>query len=149
MRERFDLLLGRCRQQSKEEAKASSASPEPTELDVLLEEISEREKLAESTRESCNSKSVETDRKKTEEMRSQALERLGETKRKANEDCERKAKRQQRSGADVTEFPREKSEKELKIREEELALKAREVENEKEKQTQMFKNQEAMIANMA
>ena len=53
-------------------------------------------------------------------MRSQALERLGETKRKANEDCERKAKRQQRSGADVTEFPREKSEKELKIREEEL-----------------------------
>ena len=53
-------------------------------------------------------------------MRSQALERLGETKRKTNEDCERKAKRQQRSGADVTEFPREKSEKELKIREEEL-----------------------------
>ena len=55
-------------------------------------------------------------------MRFQALERLGETKRKANEDCERKGKRQQRSGADVTEFPREKSEKELKIREEELAL---------------------------
>ena len=42
-----------------------------------------------------------------------------------------------------------KVKKELKIREEELALKAREVENEKEKQTQMFKNQEAMIANMA
>ena len=62
---------------------------------------------------------------------------------------ERKAKRQRRSGADVTEFPREKSEKELKIREEELALKAREVENGKEKQAQMFKTQEAMIANMA
>ena len=28
-------------------------------------------------------------------------------------------------------------------------MKAREVENEKEKQTQMFKSQEAMIANMA
>ena len=80
-----------------------------------------REKLAGLTRESCSSKSVETDRKKTE-MCFRALERLGETKRKANEDCERKAKRQQRSGADVTEFPREKSEKELKIREEELAL---------------------------
>ena len=74
-------------------------------------------------------------------MCSQALERLGETKRKANEDCERKAKRQRRSGADVTEFPREKSQKELKIREEELTLKAREVENEKEKEAQMFKNQ--------
>ena len=77
------------------------------------------------------------------------MERFGETKRKANEDCERKGKRQQRSGADVTEFPREKSEKELKIREEELALYAREVENEIEKQAQMFKTQEAMIANMA
>ena len=82
-------------------------------------------------------------------MRSQALERLSETKRKANEDCERKVKRQQRSGADVTEFPREKSEKELKIREEELALYAREVENEKEKQAQMLKTKEAMTANMA
>ena len=73
-------------------------------------------------------------------MCSQALERLSETKRKANEDCERKAKRQRRSRADVTEFPRENSEKELKIREEELTLKAREVENEKEKQAQIFKN---------
>ena len=47
---------------------------------------------------------------------------------------ERIAKRQRRSGADVTEFLRKKSEKELKIRQEELALKAGEVENEKEKQ---------------
>ena len=47
---------------------------------------------------------------------------------------ERTAKRQRRSGADVTEFLRKKSEKELKIRQEELALKAGEVENEKEKQ---------------
>ena len=83
-------------------------------IDVLLEEIFEREKLTELTRESCSSKNVETDRKKTEEMRSKALERLGETKRKANEDFERKAKRQQRSRADVTEFPREKSKRSLR-----------------------------------
>ena len=69
----------------------------------------------------------------------QALERLGETKRKANEDCERKAKRQRRSGADVTEFPREKSEKELKIREEELTLKAREVETKKRSKPRFLK----------
>ena len=52
VRERFDFLLGRSRQQSREEAKACGACLEPTELDVLLEEMSEREKLAESTRES-------------------------------------------------------------------------------------------------
>ena len=37
----------------------------------------------------------------------------------------------------------------LKIREEELALKAKLIENEKEKQAQMFQSQEAMIANMS
>ncbi|PFX13051.1 hypothetical protein AWC38_SpisGene22906 [Stylophora pistillata] len=125
-------------------------------LDSLLEDISEREKLAQSTSESCNRRRGETDRKKAEETRFQAVERVGETKRRANEDCERKAKRQRRSGADVNEFLREKSEEELKIREEELkireeelALKAIEVENEKEKQAHMFKTEEAMITNMA
>ena len=47
---------------------------------------------------------------------------------------ERTAKRQRRSGAGVIEFLWKKSEKELKIRQEKLALKAGEVENEKEKQ---------------
>ena len=43
VKERFDLLLWRFRQQSREKAKVSGASPKPTELGVLLEEISERE----------------------------------------------------------------------------------------------------------
>ena len=106
------------RQQRKEEAKASGVSPEQTELDALLEEISERQTLAESIIESCSSKNVETARKKADEIRTQALERVGATKKRADEDCERKPKRQRRSGANVTEFLREKSEKELKIREE-------------------------------
>ena len=37
VRETFELLLGRCRQQSREEAKVSGASPEPTKFGVLLE----------------------------------------------------------------------------------------------------------------
>ena len=47
VRERFDLLIGRFRQQNKEEVKASAVSPAQKELDALLEEISERQKLAE------------------------------------------------------------------------------------------------------
>ena len=143
------MLIGRFRQQSKEEAKASGVSPEQTELGALLEEFSEREKLAESTRESWSSKNVETDRKKAQEICTQALERVGATKKRANKDCEKKNPKRQRSGADVTEFLREQSEKELKIREEELTLKAKEIENEKEKQAQMFQSQEAMIAIMS
>ena len=36
VRGRFDLLMGRFRQQSKEEAKVTGVSPEQTELDSLL-----------------------------------------------------------------------------------------------------------------
>ena len=68
------------------------------------------------------------------------LERVGEKKR-ANEDCERKPKRQRRRGVDVTEFSREKSENDSKICKEELHLKARETEKGKEKQAQMVNSQ--------
>ena len=84
-------------------------------------------------------------RNRLEESRGNTHPGLGKSccnQKRANEDCERKPKRQRRSGADVTEYLREKSEKELKIREEELALKAKEIENEKKKQAQMFQSQE-------
>ena len=134
MRKRFDFLLGRSRQQSREEAKACGACLEPTELDVLLEEMSEREKLAESTRESVvvarAQKQIAKKPKRSVAKPWKELVKLKEGLMKN----ERTAKRQRRSGADVTEFLWKKSEKELKIRQEELALKAGEVENEKEKQ---------------
>ena len=82
VRERCDLLIGIFRQQSREEAKASGVSPEQTELEALLEEISEREKLAESTRESSSSKNVESDRKNAREIRTQVLERVCKTKKR-------------------------------------------------------------------
>ena len=88
VRERFDLLLGRCRQQSSEEAKASGTSPEPT---AYCQKKFLREKLVESMRESFSSKGVETDRKKTE-MRSQALERLDETKKRPKKTVKEKRK---------------------------------------------------------
>ena len=81
-------------------------------------------------------------------MRSQALERLGETKRKANEDW-KKSEKAAKKRSWCYRISTGKVRKELKIREEELALYAREVENEKEKQAQMLKTQEAMTANMA
>ena len=79
------MLIGRFRQQNKEEVKASAVSPAQKELDALLEEISERQKLAESTRDSCSSKNVETDRKKAEEIRTHALERNGATNKRVKE----------------------------------------------------------------
>ena len=78
------MLIGTFRQQNQEEVKASAVSPAQKELDALLEEISERQKLAESIQDSCSSKNVETDRKKAEDIRIHALERNGATNKRAN-----------------------------------------------------------------
>ena len=52
VRERFDLLSSKFRQQNKEEENASGISPETTEHNSLLVDICERDALAESTRNS-------------------------------------------------------------------------------------------------
>ncbi|CAH3132132.1 unnamed protein product, partial [Pocillopora meandrina] len=63
------------RAKEREETRASGISPEQDELDVLLEEITEREKAAEENREDVNRKK-ENDKVTAEEMRKQAMERM-------------------------------------------------------------------------
>ncbi|CAH3031808.1 unnamed protein product, partial [Pocillopora meandrina] len=55
------------------------------ELDVLLEEITEREKAAEENREDVNRKK-ENDKVTAEEMRKQAMERMSQTKKRKNQE---------------------------------------------------------------
>ena len=74
-----------------------------------MEGITEREKAAEENREGVNRKK-ENDKVTAEEMRKQAMERIGETKRKTQEDNEgnTKDRRKRRSGSDAVEFLKEK-----------------------------------------
>ena len=61
-------------------------------------------------------------------MRAKALEKVGETRKRVvgddvSEEPEKKEKRTRRSGAETIVYLKEKSEKELKIRQEELRTK--------------------------
>ena len=110
VRERFSLLQARYKEKEREEIRASGISPEQDELDVLLEEITEREKAAEENREDVNRKK-ENDKVTAKEMQKQAMERMGQTKkRKTQEDNEGDAKdrRKRRNGSDAVEFLKEK-----------------------------------------
>jgi len=146
VRERFSLLQTRYKEKEKEEISASGISPEQDELNVLLEEITEREKAAEENREDVNRKK-ESDKVTAEEMRKQAMERMGQTKkRKTQEDNEgdMKDRRKRRSGSDAVEFLKKKCEREMALREKEIEIKKNE-QQEKASQFQVMVNQQQTL----
>ena len=135
----------------KDKEKASGISPEVTELDSLLEEIIEKESFAESSRESNSTiKKNEEERRIEEDIRKTAMESMGETKRRSMEsvDGDTSLKRKRRSGSDAVDYLRERAEKEIKIREEELALKKQKQDQEASKQSQLFHQQNEMLKAM-
>ena len=98
------------KEKEREEIRASGISAEQDEVDVLLDEITEREKAAEENREDVNRKK-ENDKVTAKEMRKQAMERMSQTKkRKSQEDNggDMKDSRKRRSGSDAVEFLKEK-----------------------------------------
>ena len=80
VRERFSLLQTRYKEKEREETQASGISPEQDELDVLLEEITEREKAEEENRDVNRKKENDTEIT-AEEMRKQAMERMSQTRK--------------------------------------------------------------------
>ena len=101
----------------------SDTSTEITELDVLLEEICEKENTADENMkgDDANRKKIEADRANADEARLKAMERVGETKkRQRNQGADREVKKKRRSGNETLDYLREKSEIERNIREREL-----------------------------
>ena len=83
VRERFNLIQGRFKEIEKTELAASGISvPEQDELDVLLEDIAERERdaIAEASEKKGQEKAT------AEDIRNQSLERMGQTKKRKSED---------------------------------------------------------------
>ena len=151
VRERYEGLKAKYLEKIKNEEKASGISPEVTELDSLLEEIIEKESLAESSRESDSAiKKNEEERKIAEDLRKTAMESMGETKKRSveSEEGDTSVKRKRRSGSDAVEYLREQAEKEIKIREEELVLKKQKQDQEASKQSQLFHQQNEMLKAM-
>ena len=127
--------------QRKRRISASGISPpELDELDVLLEDIIEREKLAEESRDN-ESKKSQQEKATAEGIRTKAMERMGQTKKRKSEEDDfeiKKEKKRRRSGSEAIEFLQEKSEKEMELREKEIELKAKEQEGKADQFSQMM-----------
>ena len=86
-----------------EEIKASGISPEQSELDVLLEELTEREEMAEEERFQQGKKSEKDQEKlKAKDIRLKAMEKLSQTKkRKPEENSDDPPKKSRRVGSET------------------------------------------------
>ena len=120
VRERFNLIQGRFKENEKSELAASGISvPEQDELNVLLEDIAERERdtIAEASEKKGQEKAT------AEDIRNQALERMGQTKKRKSEDGQEPKERKSRgSSNEALQFMQEKAESGKTFREEQLKI---------------------------
>ena len=120
VRERFNLIQGRFKENEKTELAASGISvPEQDELDLLLEDIAERERdgIAKASEKKSQEKAT------AEDIRNQALERMGQTKkRKSEEGQEPKERKSRRSSNEALQFMQEKAKSDMALRDEELKI---------------------------
>ena len=83
VRDRYSLLITKHAQKLREEEKASGIEVETSELDILLEDIIERDKNAKAKIESQDldkNKKGEKEKGIAEEVRKQAMERMADSK---------------------------------------------------------------------
>lgn len=138
VRERFKLMKEKFKRKIQDEEKASGIDVEPaSELEQALEDICAlEESLPEEVMDSKQAK-AEANKLKAEEIRQKAMESFGQTE--AREGQEKPAKEKRRGGNDSIQFLREKSEKELEVRKQELKLKEKEQERLFEQQREMMR----------
>ena len=123
VRDRLTLLITKHRAKIRQEENASGIACEETELDQALEEIIDKEKLADEKSSEAKKKEKE-EKAAAEEHRQSAMECLAQTKRRnADSETDRaQAKKSRRSSSDVVEYLREKYERESDQRKEEMEL---------------------------
>ena len=153
VRDRYNLLTKRMQAKLKFEEKASGIDVKTSELDNLLVEILEKEKVAKEKLEIYDEnkrKIGDNDKTAAEDMRKQALERMGQTaKRKKGDDgSETPKKKSRRSTADAVEYLKQKADKETVLKEQELELKKNEQENMMEREKERNQHQESLISTM-
>lgn len=150
VRDRLTLLQTKYKEKTREEERASGIDCEETQLDAAVEEILDKEKAADMERNEqagTLSKKYQSEKASAEEVRRQAMERLGKTqKRNADSEEEGKpSKRGKRRSSDAVEYLKEKFELESKLRKDEMELKKNEQQMLMDQQSQMHKQQLEMM----
>ena len=129
VRDRYSLLITKHAQKLREEEKASGIEVETSELDNLLEEIIEKEKNAKAKidlQDMDKNKRAEKEKATAEEVRKQAMERMGDTKKRENSNDEsglaNGKKKVRRSTNEGIDYLKQKSTKDHDLKEKELDL---------------------------
>ena len=146
VRDRWNLLLGKYKRKRREEEGASGIEvEEPTQKDILIEELSELEDAAIQSVATKNQ-----DKKAAEDTRNKALERLAETKKRKNDDegGELQEKKTRRRTSDAVSFLSEKMKVEQTFHQEELALKRKEQELLSQAQQHNQQQQQLLVQQM-
>ena len=148
VRHRLKKLIKQFRRKENDERRASGISPELTELDTLLEEISEKEEACETLAADMaerEKRRLEEDQMAGQEMRKRAMETLCETQKRNQKIDQDGPKRKVRKGGDTAlAFLAEKAEKERELKEESNRLERERLEMEKEKTDKFMQQQNDM-----
>ena len=123
IRDRFKLLTDKFRKRENEEARASGIALEESDFDIAIADIIERfDEAEEEHRKKANEKKnkAEADTAKAFEMRKWSLETFNET---ATRNELETPKKQRNSGNETIKYLKEKSDMEMKIRQEEFVVK--------------------------
>ena len=151
VRDRFTMLQTKYKEEITEEERASGMDCEETQLDAALEEITEKERAANPERNDkagVMNKKIETEKASAEEVRKQAMERLGKTQKRNADSEEGKSSKYRKRSSDAVEYLKEKFQEEKELRKEEIELKRNEQQMMLDQQSQMQKQQLEMMKMM-
>ena len=131
VRDRYLLLDRRFRKKVSEDEKASGTSPEPSEEDLMMEEIISLFDEADRLND-CKKKKIQEEASQAEEMRNMSLETFKQSQERSQDGQPKPKKKKRASGADTMTFLKDRVEIESRQRLEELELRKRELQMEKE-----------------
>lgn len=140
VRDRYRLLVEKHKRKMRSQEGESGSTTEETELDQLLQNITEEADEATGLYDQENKRKQEEnqkDRRNAEEVRMKALEGLGETQKRRNEEekddpSSLGSRKKRKSGTETMVYLQNKAEKEFELRKEELQMKKQEMEQQKE-----------------
>ena len=132
VRDRFNVLKNNFPKRQREEERTSGISPEISEVDECLEAIIERFKERDENQRKENEEKKERtteDALKAAEMRKRSLETFTESQNRNSEEIT--PKRTRNNGNDTISYLTAKYESESNLRKEELALRRKEIEQQR------------------
>ena len=147
VRDHIGILVQRFKRKEASELRESGTTPERTELDDAIEQIIAMEESADTEQQEIDDErkeKLEGDRKKAEDVRKKAMEKVGQTqRRKSDQEGSSQAKKSRRSGSETVEFLKLKAEQDRALKTEELEIKRQEnqhIAQFQSQQAQMLKN---------